>query len=875
MRTLYTLLTRLADPLFRRLRDRRLDDEVRLHLELLAEELEAGGMPRSLARDEARRRFGGVDQMKWRYRDQRGLPIVEAVRQDVAYGLRLFARDRSLSVAIVFALAMGIGATVTVFTILNAMLLRDVPYFRDPDRVVAIDSLDGRGRQTGVSFDDYLDWRRASSFSGMAAYARSNAIIADGNRPADRLDGVHVSAGTFELLGAVPALGRGFQEADDRTGAPLTVVLAHGLWVDRFGGDPTVIERPVRVNGTSATVIGIMPPGFSFPLTGDVWLPLAHLPGVTSGTRDRRVLTAVGRLGDGITLAQARAELAAIAESLAVEHPASNAGVRPVVVPFVSRYLGTFTTPEPLLMLAAVIGLLLIACANASTLLLTRAAVRAREIALRAAMGASRRRIVGQLLVESVLLALVSGLGGLALAAVAVRAFASTTSELGLPSWTRFEIDGFVFLVAAGVCLGTGLVFGCAPALHLSRRATPAALRDGGRGLAGATRTNLGMRALLAIQVALALVLLAGASSLVQRARALYAADRAVEPAGVLTGRVALPTARYADPDSRRRLLSLLDERLRALPGVVSAGVSSTLPFVGAGTARISLDAGAAGWDEAPTVCTVGVAGQYFETLRLPLLAGRWGRAGEADVVVNQVFADTVTGGRNPIGRRLQLARPDAGDARPMTIVGVVPSVRQTPIADARPCVYVPLEAEPGPGLAVLLRTAGVPGAATAGVRAVLRDLDADLALYNVHTLDELSHIVRWSTRTISVVLSVFGVIAFVLSVGGLYAVTARGVTERTQEVGVHLALGARRHDIWRLVAGRSTPVVAIGLLIGSAGGYGLTRAMRGLLIGPEGGSPIVLVALAAVVLAVAFCACAVPIRRALSIEPSVALRTE
>jgi hypothetical protein len=383
------------------------------------------------------------------------------------------------------------------------------------------------------------------------------------------------------------------------------------------------------------------------------------------------------------------------------------------------------------------------------------------------------------------------------------------------------------------------------------------------------------MRALLAIQVALALVLLAGASSLVQRARALYAADRAVEPAGVLTGRVALPTARYADPDSRRRLLSLLDERLRALPGVVSAGVSSTLPFVGAGTARISLDAGAAGWDEAPTVCTVGVAGQYFETLRLPLLAGRWGRAGEADVVVNQVFADTVTGGRNPIGRRLQLARPDAGDARPMTIVGVVPSVRQTPIADARPCVYVPLEAEPGPGLAVLLRTAGVPGAATAGVRAVLRDLDADLALYNVHTLDELSHIVRWSTRTISVVLSVFGVIAFVLSVGGLYAVTARGVTERTQEVGVHLALGARRHDIWRLVAGRSTPVVAIGLLIGSAGGYGLTRAMRGLLIGPEGGSPIVLVALAAVVLAVAFCACAVPIRRALSIEPSVALRTE
>jgi putative ABC transport system permease protein len=308
----------------------------------------------------------------------------------------------------------------------------------------------------------------------------------------------------------------------------------------------------------------------------------------------------------------------------------------------------------------------------------------------------------------------------------------------------------------------------------------------------------------------------------------------------------------------------------------VSAGVSSTLPFVGAGTARIALDPVAAGLDEAPTVCTVGVAGQYFETLRLPLLAGRWGRAGEADaVVVNQVFVDTVIGGHNPIGRQLRLTRPGAGDARPMTIVGVVPSVRQTPIADARPCAYVPLEAEPGPGLAVLLRTAGAPGAATAGVRAVLRDLDADLALYNVHTLDELSHIVRWSSRTISLVLSVFGVIAFVLSVGGLYAVTARGVTQRTQEIGVHLALGARRHDIWWLVAGRSAPVVAIGLLIGSAGGYGLTQAMRGLLIGPDGGSPMVLVALAATVLAVALVACAVPIRRALRIEPSVALRTE
>jgi predicted permease len=421
------------------------------------------------------------------------------------------------------------------------------------------------------------------------------------------------------------------------------------------------------------------------------------------------------------------------------------------------------------------------------------------------------------------------------------------------------------------------LLFGCAPALHLSRRAPPAALRDGGRGLAGAaTRTSLGMRALLALQVALALVLLAGASSLVLRARALYDADQVVEPAGVLTGRIALPTTRYDDPDSRRRLASLLDERLRGLPGVVSAGISSTLPFIGAGTARVTLDGVAAGSDDAPTVCTVGVAGQYFEALRLPLLTGRWRRAGETDaVIVNEVFADTVTGGDNPIGRQLRLARSGAGAARPMTIVGVVPSVRQAPIADARPCVYVPLEEEPVPGLAVLVRTAGASLAASSGLRAALQDLDADLALYNVHTLDELSHIVRWSSRTVSLVLSVFGVIAFVLSVGGLYAVTARSVTQRTQEIGVHLALGARRHDIWWLVAGRSAPVVIAGLLLGAAGGYRLTHAMRGLLIGPEGGSPVLLAALAAMIVAVAVIAWAVPIRRALGIEPSLALRNE
>jgi putative ABC transport system permease protein len=877
MRSIRVVLLRCADLVRARRRDSRLDDEVRLHLELLAGDLEAGGLPPDRAREEARRRFGGVDQMKMRYRDQRGLPLLDALRQDVAFGLRLLARDRSLSLSIVVALALGIGSTVTVFTILNAMLLRDVPFFRDPDRVMAIDSMDGRGRRVGVSFDDYLDWSGASSFSGLSAYAGANAVLADGDRPADRLNGVYVSAGTFELLGAVPALGRAFQPADDRRGAELVVVLAHGLWAERFGGDPGAIGRPVRVNGTSAMVIGVMPPGFSFPLTGDLWIPLVHMPGMAAAGRERRVLAVVGRLADGVSLASGRAELAALSEGLAAEHPATNAGVRPVIVPFVSRYLGSFTTPEPLMLLGAAVVLLLIACANASTLLLTRAAVRAREIALRATIGASRARIVGQLLVESVLLASVSGLCGLALAAGAVRAFASTTGELGLPAWTRFELDGRVFAFAALVCLGTGLVFGCAPALHLSRRATPLALRDGGRGLAGAARPGLRMRLLLATQVALAVILLAGATNLVVRARGLYMADQALEPAGVLTGRVAVPEVGYADAAARARLVTALRDRLAALPGVLSSGVASTLPFVGAGTARLHFEGAEGEADDGPPVCTVGIAGDYLETLKLRLLAGHAPNDLEAQTaLVNQAFVDAMANGTTPVGRRIRLARSGSAGLGPtLTIVGVVPSVRQTPLGDARPCVYLPLVEEPGFSLAVLLRTSGAAAASAPAVRAALHDLDADLALYNVHALDELSHIVRWSSRTISVVLAVFGLIAFALSISGLYAVTAREVTQRTQEIGVHLTLGARTLDVWRLVAGRAAPVVAAGLVLGTAGGAGLTRAMRGLLIGPDGGGPLVLAGLAVVVLSVALLACAIPTRRALRLEPGAALRVE
>ncbi len=502
------LIARAVDPLRRRARDRRLDEEIGTHLDMLADELVAGGMSAVDARLEARRQFGGVDQVKLRHQDQRGFMFIDAVMQDMRFAVRMFARDRLTTFSIVGALALGIGATVTVFTILNAMLLQDVPFFREPDRVVIIDTMDERGRHAGGSLPDLDDWRRANTFSGMGAYSGSSTTLAGGSGPADSLNGVYVTAGTVELLGAAPAIGRTLTAEDERSGAPLVVLLSHGVWTDRFGSRPDIVGQAVRINGASATIVGVMPAGFTLPLNGQLWLPASHRPGANAGDRSDRSLAIVARLADEVTLVEARAELETIAAALSAQYPDSNRGVRPLVVPFVNRYMGYFTTPEPLLMLSAAVVLLLLACANASSLLVSRSATRAREIALRAAMGASRRRIIGQLLVESLLLAAAAGVGGFAMASGAVRAFASTTGNLGLPAWIRFQMDATVFVFVAAVCLGTAAVFGCVPALHLSHRATTTALKDGGRGVAGSVHAGWATRVLLAGQVAVTLVLL-------------------------------------------------------------------------------------------------------------------------------------------------------------------------------------------------------------------------------------------------------------------------------------------------------------------------------------------------------------------------------
>jgi putative ABC transport system permease protein len=437
-------------------------------------------------------------------------------------------------------------------------------------------------------------------------------------------------------------------------------------------------------------------------------------------------------------------------------------------------------------------------------------------------------------------------------------------------------MDANVVAFVAVACLGTGIVFGCMPALHLSRRATPLALWDGGRRVGGGAGAGRFMRVLLGAQIAVAVVLLAGAVTLVGRSAALRRADQIVQPHAVLTARVALPADGFQPGAARGRFVAMLLDRLRAIPGVTAASAATTLPFIGAASATLEregdLDANAG-----PSVCTIGASPGYFETLSLAFRAGRRPLAAERDVVViNEALAAIVGERGEVIGQRVRLRRPAAGISTPwLTVTGVVPSVRQTPMGDPRPCVYLLLELEPGLNLALLLRAGGDAVSLAADLRRAFAAVAGDLALYNVSTLEEVSHNVRWAPRTVSMVLSIFGMVAFTLSMAGVYAVTASGVAQRTHELGVRLALGAARRHVVGLVAGRVAPSLAIGLLLGLAGGVGLRQMLRGVLIGQNGGSPASLVFIALAVLMVVAAACSVPLRRALGIDPARTLRAE
>ena len=873
---LRVLRSRLRGTLAGSRRDAELGAEIEHHLDLLARDFEATGLTPGEARQAARRAFGSVDATTEAWRDQRRFRVVEAVAQDLRHGVRQLAGAPWFSAAVVATHAAGLGIALVVFAILNAMVLRPAP-FAQPDELFVLTTRDARGRDRGVSYPDYADWRGLSSYSGVAGFAAGTMNLGAEGRPTERVRGAHVAAHTFDLLGERPILGRGFVHDDDRPGAPAVVVLAHGLWQDHFAADPHIVGRAVRVNGAPATVVGVMPRGFAFPLTASLWRPLAQLPGVVDDARDARRLSVVARLAPGVSAAAAGAELAAMGRSLAEAHPATNTDLHAAAVGFQERYLGRFDQGPPLLLVVAASLVLLIACATAAGLLAARASFRAAEMALRSALGGSRSRLLGQLLAESFVLAAVAGAAGLAIAAAGLRVFAAQTTDLGLPPWTEFTLDARVAAVAVGLVAVVTLLSGVGPAWRIAGLTDPRVPDDASR---AGRRTTALTRPLVALQIALSLVVLSGTWTLTGYAARLADRDDVVDARAITVGRLALDAAAYPTPERRAAYYDALRTRLAAHPALAAATIATAPPFAFADLRPLSIDGLRA--DDSEPVLVVGVDRGYFAAIGLPVLRGRPLAADDERVVaravlVNERFAARYFGAADPLGRRIRLGANRTGDPGTdwVDIVGVTASVRHAVISDVQPVVYVPLPSERRPEVFVLARAAGGAAAGPA-LREAAAAVDEDVPLYSLSSLDHISRMSRWTPRVFSAGLSVAALVALLLSTCGAYAVAAYAASRRVKEVGVRVALGASPADVVRTLAGGSALTLLAGLGLGAAGTAALSRGLAALLreagqeslvsllLGP--GVTIPIVALAAVL---------VPALRATRLDPVLALRRD
>ncbi len=867
MRTLWSRLRSL----FRRdVIESRLDDEVRAHLQRLAAEYERGGLSPDEARLAARRAFGSVESMKERHRDQRDVPLVGDLARDVRFGARLLMKDRGFTLGAVVVLALGIAATNTVFTLVNGVLLRDLP-FDDPDGVVEM------GR---ISYPDWQDWQvRQRTFHGIGGSAERGASLSDEDRPAERFVMAFVSANTFALLGRRPTLGRDFREDDESPGAAPVVILGHDVWRTRYERRPDIVGRIVRVNGIPSVVIGVMPEGFEFPLNAKLWQPLTQLPPEARDDRGALSVDAFGRVRAGVRREQATADLRNMAAALAREYPDERRSLMPRVEPFRSG-IGGPVVEMMAAMMGAVLLVLLIACANVANLLLARAAVRTREVSVRMAIGASRWRVVRQLLVESLLLAAAAGSAALVLSAVGIRVFWNVVSQVPDPPpfWLRFPIDGQVFAFLAAVCLGTSILFGLMPALHTSKMSLAEVVNDGGRGTSGLRRSGRWTGMLVAGQLALALVLLTGAGIMMRNLLNLVRADAGVDTSRLLRVGVELPPAAYGSSEQRLLFYRRLDDRLASLPGV-RAALASAIPLSGGQGAGLLFDGRPEPpARERPAVTVVTIGPRYFETLGAPIALGRGfvqddGLPGARAAIVNQRLVDVHFDGGPVLGRRIRVGADDDW----LTIVGIAANVRQrrTVSGDFDPVVYLPFAANPAPRTLLLVRADAGVASASSLLRDTIRELDPDVPVFDVRTVDEQLAMARWGQRVFGSIFAIFAAIALVLAIVGLYAVTSYGVSQRTREIGVRVALGADARRIWWTVVRRGSIQLGAGVLVGGAGAAAVSGVLPAMLAGTSAMDLPTLVAVAALLLAAGLAACVIPARRAARLDPIAALRNE
>jgi predicted permease len=808
---------------------------------------------------------------------------MDTLVQDLRFAVRMLLKSPGFTLIAVLCTALGIGSNTAIFSVVNAILLRPFPY-ADPERIVAVNATQLKGgiTQGDLSYLDYQDLQKQSStLAQVAAYTGRSLTFSDSEEP-ERVSGEAISAELFPMLGVKPVLGQNFRPEDDRPGADGAILLSHDLWLRRFEGDPAIVGKTVIVNSLGYTVAGVMPPGFGFPERQAAWIPLAPL--MTKATRLSHEVDVLARLKPGATLEQAQTEAATIAERLAREHADSNAGWSFAVRTLRDEFANGDMELVLLTMMGAVVFVLLIACANVANLLLARATSRQREMAVRAAIGAGRGRIVRQLLTESVLVGLLGGALGVVFGYWGIRwIYASIPADNQTPYWMVFSIDSTVLLYTLGVAVVTGLLFGLAPALQAAKTDLNETLKDGARGAGGGARNGL-RSGLVVLEVALSLVLLVGASLFVRSFLKLQNADPGFSTENLIALRTFLPGDRYEDDAVKTRRVEDLARRVAALPGVEQVVVSNFVPAGRGGSdGPVVIDGLPVKPGEEASVFFAGVTSKLLPTLGLSVLAGRDLTEREAltmsgYALVTPAFAKKFWPGEAParvLGRRIQMKeRPEAGW---LTVVGLAPDIKVYGVdeKDPVPSVFVPYPYDPARNNGLTIRTTGDPGQVIAAVRREIRASDAELPVFEVASLEQMRQDDFWEYRMFGGMFTVFGAIALFLASIGVYGVLSYSVSQRWREIGIRVALGAHRADILRLVVGQGLRLACFGIGFGLAGAFLVTRVISSLLFDVSPTDPVSFGLVSALLAGVAMYASYLPASRAVGVDPLSALRAD
>lgn len=807
---------------------------------------------------------------------------MNSLLQDIRYSIRMMLKNPGFTAAILLTMALGIGANVAIFSVVNNTLLSSLP-FKDPDKLVYVWSKLARGNQSKstVSLPDYRDWSSQSqAFEATSCYTYNLYNLIGGQDP-EQVRGSQVAADFFKVLGVEPALGRSFSAEEERD---RLVILSDGLWQRRYGSNRGIVGQSIVMNGENYTVVGVMPKGFQFPSTDvQLWTTFATIYGegqALTGNRKGRNYRVIARLKSGATLQSAQSEMNTIARRLEQQYPDSNGGVGANVITMHEQMVGDMR-PTLLVLQGVVAFVLLIACANVANLLLARTSSREREIAIRITLGATRKRMVRQLLTESMLLSIIGGALGLLLALWGV----SALGGLGLKSFVPVEtihLDARLLIFAVLISLLTGIIFGLAPALQASKMSLNESLKEGGRGTAGSARARRAQALLVISEVALTMVLLIGAGLMLRSFMRLQEVDLGIKTENLMTMHLAVPQSKYSESERRIALFDQIRERVGGLPGVQSVATTESRPPDGLQRNLDFVIEGqpAASGGQSLRAASVTVSDNYFSTLGIPLVKGRYftptDKKGTPEVaVISETMARRFFAGEDPVGKKIKLANMKAEDPW-FTIVGVVSDVKYRGLdAEAGPTMYYSAQQTPPSGAYLLIRTTSEPTSVVSSVRSEIRSIDSEMPISNVKTMQQLLEESVSQSRFATLLIGIFAAVALVLACIGIYGVIAYSVSQRTGEIGIRMALGAQTNDVLRLFVGQGVKLAGVGIGIGLLAAFALTRIIVSLLYQVTATDPITYIGTGLVLAFVAVAASYLPARRATRVDPMVALRQQ